>query len=583
MGYKPSTEVTESLQCLSCAALQELNDLNEITLFNLMQNKRRGSTDYIDLQPQIYQNTIISDKAWKGLKTWATDPDSKIKLQEWITSSVEIAKSLKGDSKFKSTYKFYRQDQIPGKGTYKDFKKVFIQLLKNINEKAKNPEEKSFFQNSAKKVYNSISRMKEDKWNPADIIAVKQGRESFWENYIQNFISNQQKRQNKSTIQDDLSSFAKDLIKQQGSSKGKIEIILAMEDLYQYNKDITRGIETGDFIPISLKKSMSPSPGVQFIKVSEPADINEYFKMKVIQNDVIYKKGPSATIEFIVEMGDKTNWEFDIRSFAPRSEIKDVDVELKKPGAAAAQGKIALSVSSNIAQLSGARRAFALMTRMRKAFWAQETPKGQRSPTKGLFFKHTVSQNYKFTNYKIFDQMHQIHEKNMRNKHKFLKRANIGFDRKIEQQKVLGVRGARPKVVAIDEFDQDQIMNSIRAWAHYAEWLSNGEFTYDEFMTGALGRAQWAEVMKSEKKKGEPYEITVAQTQAKWMRGKIQSYEQAWLLDNQGTDNPIADTKVQENIHKSMWMYAASKGFTVFNKNNVVAYLLSGPYLKCAA
>ena len=66
------------------------------------------------------------------------------------------------------------------------------------------------------------------------------------------------------------------------------------------------------------------------------------------------------------------------------------------------------------------------------------------------------------------------------------------------------------------------------------------------------------------------------------MRGKIQSYEQAWVLDNNGNENPLTK-EVQDNLHKSMWMYAASKGFTVFNKNNVVAYMLSGPYLKCAA
>ena len=66
------------------------------------------------------------------------------------------------------------------------------------------------------------------------------------------------------------------------------------------------------------------------------------------------------------------------------------------------------------------------------------------------------------------------------------------------------------------------------------------------------------------------------------MKNKIQSYEAAWLIDPNAQDNPLSDQD-KLNILKSMWMYAASKGFMIFNKNNVIAYLLSGPYLKVAA
>ena len=66
------------------------------------------------------------------------------------------------------------------------------------------------------------------------------------------------------------------------------------------------------------------------------------------------------------------------------------------------------------------------------------------------------------------------------------------------------------------------------------------------------------------------------------MKNKIQAYEQAWIIDPKSKDNPLT-MKVRNNILKSMWMYAASKGFVIFNKNNVVAYLLSGSHLKCAA
>ena len=171
----------------------------------------------------------------------------------------------------------------------------------------------------------------------------------------------------------------------------------------------------------------------------------------------------------------------------------------------------------------------------------------------------------------------------MKKRKKDLGRADIGFDKAIQEQKLMGrLKGKQNILVDVSAEDPDQIVNSIKAWANYAEWLSGGKFKYKEFMEGALGRKQWDALLDNERKKNKSYEVTVAQTQAKWMRGKIQSYEQAWMLDNDGNQNPLTK-EVQDNLHKSMWMYAASKGFTVFNKNNVVAYMLSGPYLKCAA
>jgi len=41
--------------------------------------------------------------------------------------------------------------------------------------------------------------------------------------------------------------------------------------------------------------------------------------------------------------------------------------------------------------------------------------------------------------------------------------------------------------------------------------------------------------------------------------------------------------EIKNNILKSMWLYAASEGFTVFNKNESTTFLLSSSYIKCAA
>ena len=119
-------------------------------------------------------------------------------------------------------------------------------------------------------------------------------------------------------------------------------------------------------------------------------------------------------------------------------------------------------------------------------------------------------------------------------------------------------------------------------WAEYADWLSDGETTMQEFMNEALGKNQWQRVKKDEKSKAKEYDINLSFTQAKYTKNKIQAYEQAWIIDPKSKNNPLTE-KVRNNILKSMWMYAASKGFVIFNKNTVVSYLLSGSHLKCAA
>ena len=55
------------------------------------------------------------------------------------------------------------------------------------------------------------------------------------------------------------------------------------------------------------------------------------------------------------------------------------------------------------------------------------------------------------------------------------------------------------------------------------------------------------------------------------------------MLENNKTPDVTDMIKMRNNILKSIWLYAASKGFMIFKKNSVKAYLLSGPYLKCAA
>ena len=91
--------------------------------------------------------------------------------------------------------------------------------------------------------------------------------------------------------------------------------------------------------------------------------------------------------------------------------------------------------------------------------------------------------------------------------------------------------------------DPTGIVNDIKMWAEYADWLSGGETKMGDFMKEALGRNQWNEVLKQERRERQTskkperrkpdwrYNITLSQVQTKYMKSKIQAYEQAFILE----------------------------------------------------
>ena len=577
-------ETSESLQCLACAGLQEIgNTFNVDDLRQLMIQGKFKKTAHED-NDKVWDRVKITNKSVKNLSFWGHDPSDENLLNTWLDSSVEIAKALAGDSNFKGKgYVFYRQDQFPA-GKFKDFKDVFVEILTSIRKSAQEPDAKKWFQGSSAKIYSEL-KMKDDKWNPADIIAVKSSKFDKWEKKIGNFITTQGKRgSSRSTLSDDLETFALSQRNVKGKTKAKIDIMLGMEDLYEYNKQITTGITSGEFIPISLKQTTVPNPAVDFIRVDQPADVGKYFKIKVKPGDFVYDaKNQLASCPFEIEglPGSEGGYTFTIRNFLSTAKMGNLDVELKKDRASAQGGKIAFSITSKIAKLSAGRRSFSTLNKKRKELWQKYTPPGMKSPTKGVFWKHTVSKIHNFTDWRVFDTLHKEHTKQMnlkKSSNRKLDREQLGFQRRIDEKGRL----KRVSKTQAQIEDPTGVLNDVKMWAEYADWLSDGETTMQEFMNEALGKNQWQRVKKDERKKAKEYDINLSFTQAKYMKNKIQAYEQAWIIDPKSKDNPLT-MKVRNNILKSMWMYAASKGFVIFNKNKVVSYLLSGSHLKCAA
>mgnify|MGYP001357861301 CR=1 FL=1 len=517
MSYKlpdePSTQ--ESLQCLACAGNQEINNFGYEDMQKLMLGthekqsavERFAGIDWSKMRPRFVE--------------FASDPAKPDELEAWINSSIWVAESLESSQYLSGGgYMFYRQDQFPGNGTLKSFKDVFNVLKKNIKKAvSKDPK---FGRGTAGKIYSQLT-LSDDKWNPADIVAVKSSKVRMWESAMKAYAAGS--RPKKTTFKDDLSAFAQKLQKQPGKLE-KLDIVPAMQDLYEYNKMIFRGIQSKTFVPISLKKATKDRPPVQAIIVKEPADLEKYFHIKIDVSKFNYNvNNQKAQIYFSISNfpGKSGDYFLDARGFESTNKMADIQVQLQQPKSAANHGKITLPVATLVAKESGAKRAFSKMHMKRKQLFKDTEQKDLR--------RKMYSGIHGFTDYRIFDEY------------------------------------ARNKKLSTSVGD-------VQAWGEYVEFLSSGATKAKDFVKNATGQKFYTE---SAQKK---HKLDVGFTQAKYMKNKVQSYEYAYVLDPRGAG---LGRELRDNLLKSMWMYAASQGFAIFNQNASTTFLLSGSYIKCAA
>ena len=543
MGYSPTggalTNHQESLQCLACAARMELGELDYNTLITLMKqdNNDRGPE-----ATTIWGNVGIDDTTKKGLSSWATDPGNKKLLDTWINSSVYVADSLAGDKHFKSgEYVFYRQDQFPTPGA--SFKQVFNGLISDIKYDLKtNPQ---FAKSYAGRIYGNIT-IKDDKWNPADFIAIKKGSEGKWKKLVTERGFDSWAATQARALKQDLVSFAQTL---KGKDKSKMHIVESMQQLYLYNKLIGDAFEDGEFIPISLKQSKSPNPAVQAVFHREPKDLDKYFRMQVEVSDVKYNpNNQKAEIEFDITnlkgTEDSANkWKFDVRGFETTRQLADVQLGLLQRGSGAKDsyhGKITLKVITQQIKGSGGSGAIRQMLAEKRRLWKEYSPPGKRAPDSGMLKKWLVGNGHGFIDYRLFDELAKRNSK-------FL----------------------------------TEDIRIVAMMSDYAAYLSGNKTTAKEFGAKATSRSFYDKMIERGLKKGKDYsDVSISHTQAKYMKNKIQSYEVAHVVDYDGAG---INKEVKENILKSMWMYAAAKGFAIFKNKDTSFYLLAGSYLKCAA
>jgi len=337
MAFTPRTDHKESLQALAMSLRQSKgSDLEPIELAQAMQ--ALGS-----ISPKVKNHCIIEySKMQRDFNIWVN-----FGAQDWIDSSVWIANSAYPKYCSSGNYNFYRQDFVPGfKGTYN---KIRNKIKKNANSSV------------LKKMY-SVVGMSEDKWNPADIIAIRSGSASSTMSLLENFDASKVSKKSKEVREQNKK------MNLTGKDGKIIHVMQDLDEMYEYNKLIHDLFEKRECIGISLKKATSKSVKIVEIDHKDTSGIKKALNMKVDITQVLYSdSNQKCIVEF--EVSGEQGQYLDIRGFESSRKIADVQVQLSKKGSSAAHGKITLPVISIITKLSKGRASFSAMNSKKRSMF----------------------------------------------------------------------------------------------------------------------------------------------------------------------------------------------------------------------
>jgi len=439
-------------------------------------------------------------------KNWV-DVGSQKDKTEWINSSVWVANSVIPSSYIKGGgYVFYQSGLLP------DFRGAFKQIAKDIAQNSKN--------SVVRRVYSIMGKGTGDKWNPADVLALKSSKENQIKRQMAAFKNgnpNLSAFKDAKTISEQnklLAASAKT-----GEQKRNLHLIEDMGILYWYNQFIDNSYKSGECVPISLKKVMAtkkeilaeqtPSVKIKTFDHKEAKGIKEAVNLDLKITDVEFRPATQKCIVNFTLAGEKGHF-MDIRGTESSKKIADVQMQLQK-GTAANHGKATLPVFSLITKLSKGRMAVSSQQAKKRSIF-----KGTKIP---------LGNDHMFTDWRIFDDYARKKGKN-------------------------------------DRFSQSSLRLDIQQWAEYIEFLSNGKHKTIQI------------IGEFDKKNVGSNGIFSA---AKYLKNKVQSYEVGMVLDKSQTQ---IKNLVKENIMKSVYSQAASKGFRIFGDNKLTDYMTASSYLK---
>jgi len=333
MAFKPATDHKESLQTLAMAMRQEKgSDLTDLEL-------ARAMMDLNGIPSKVKSNCVIEyNKMHSDFNSWVTEG-----AQDWIDSSIWIANASFPKYCSSGGYKFYRQDFVPG------FKGTFVKIRNKIRENAKS--------SVMKKMY-AIVGMGEDKWNPADIIAIKASGSNKTMRLLEDFDATKVSKESSETRKQN-----KDL-----SKDPMITVMQDLDEMYEYNKLIDDLFKKKELIGISLKKATSPSVKMEVLDHKEVKGLKKALDLKIEITNVHYlPTNQKCIVDFTV--GGQAGHYLDIRGFESSKKIADIQIQLSKKGSSAAHGKVTLPVVTLITKLSKGRAALSKLNAKKRSMF----------------------------------------------------------------------------------------------------------------------------------------------------------------------------------------------------------------------
>lgn len=413
MAFKPLTEDKESLQALAFAMRQlKGSDITSDELKSKMRDmpaldnniKEYCDIDYSKLNPRF--------------NLWVTEGD----IEDWANSSVWTANAVIPSKYIQgSGYVFSNNIGDP------IFRGAYKQIAKGIAKNAKST--------VVKTVYASMSKGTGDKWNPADVLAIKKTKMNSIVNEMEAFKNGTPNLNQFKSLK---------TIKQQNKAMGKgFEMVEDMNMLYYYNQFIDKNYKSGDCVPISLKKVIATSkelkevvtPNVRITSFDhkETRGLEDSINLDINITKVKYEPtNAKCIVEFT--LGGEKGHTMDVRGF--QSAINnDVQMQLQK-GAAANHGKATLGVFTVITKLSNGRMAFSKQrSELRRLFPKKKIPSG------------SSKEKHAFSSYDIF----------------------TGYAKN-----------------ATGDFSKRTFLKDMKIWAEYLQFLSGGKHKYKDSMSTML-------------------------------------------------------------------------------------------------
>jgi|TARA_B100000287_G_scaffold277932_1_gene261857 hypothetical protein len=484
MSFKPLTQDKESLQALAFAMRQEKG--SDITQDEL----KEAMMDLSQIKSGVRQSCDIDySKLTNRFNNWY-ETGSEKDIEEWTNSSVWTANSVIPSGYIKGGgYVFSNEIGDP------TFRGAFREIAKDISKNAKD--------SVVKTVYTSLAKGTGDKWNPADVLAIKRSKMGKIVGQMEAF------KKGKPTYKSTTTATS--------VSTKSLKLVKDMEMLYQYNQFVDSNYKSGDCVPISLKKvsatakeiksQTTPSVQVKSFDHKEAKGIKDALDLKIDITNVKYEPtNAKCIVEFTI--GGEKGHVMDIRGFQSGMG-NDVQMQLQK-GAAANHGKATLGTFTLITKLSKGRIAFS----KQRSLLRQLFPK-KKIPTGSAREKHA------FTAFSIF----------------------VDYDKK-----------------KTGDFSKRTFLSDLPLWAQYMEFLSGGKHRKRDTISYVTRLYD-----------GQPTKAL------KWLKNKIQSYEVGQVVDKAQTQ--IKEI-VKENIMKSIYTQAASKGFRIFRDKKIIDYMSASSYVK---